>query len=69
MVGCEITEPDRVVVWSKIDVKKEKGSGRRGEGEKEGEGETNTPVGLVKPISKLVFGLFNFNYGDRLNNT
>jgi len=50
-------------------VKKEKGSGRRGEGEKEGGGETNTPVGLVKPISKLVFGLFNFDYGDRLNNT
>jgi len=27
------------------------------------------PVDLVKPISKLVFGLFKFHYGDRLNNT
>jgi len=61
--------PDRVVVWSKIDVKKEKGSARRGEGEKEGEGETKSQVELVKLISKLVFGVFNFQDGDRLNNT
>jgi len=50
-------------------VKKEKGSARRGEGEKEGEGETKSQVELVKLISKLVFGVFNFQDGDRLNNT